>query len=248
MNRIKVAIHLHTHYSHDSNMSPAALVAAACRQGIDCLAVTDHNSIEGALQAKNSGEIRVIIGEEISSTDGHLIGLFLKEAIPPKLSGIETCAAIHEQGGLALAPHPFCILCENSLQSSVHALLDQLDAIEVYNAQNPLPWEDRRAGKLALRTGLPGYVGMDAHLRWLPLAYQRMDDFKTPPDFLRSLKKANLYKARVGFRYYCLMGLRHLWDKFFPRPLPGFGIKTPLPIIPQNKPALPAVVKPTRTG
>ena len=225
MNRIKVAIHLHTYYSHDSNLSPVRLVRAARRIGIDCLAVTDHNEIDGALEAQALGGVRVIVGEEISSTDGHLLGLFLQERIPPGLSGEETCAAIHAQGGLALAPHPFCILCENSLQRNAWRLVEHLDAVEVYNAQNPLPWEDARAAKLARRTGLPACVGMDAHLRWLPLTYLRMDDFADARGFLHALPQAELFKSRVGLRYWTLMGFRHFWDKFTSRRLPGFGVK-----------------------
>ncbi len=225
MKRLKVAIHLHTHYSYDSNLSPTKLIDAARRAGIDCLAVTDHDVIDGALEAQTLGGARVIIGEEISSADGHLIGLFLKERVPPGLTGLETCAAIHAQGGLALAPHPFCILCENSLQKAVWRLVEHLDAVEVYNAQNPLPWEDARAARLARRTGLPAYVGMDAHLRWLPATYLRMDDFTDAQSFLHALPQAELFKARVGVRYYATMGLRHFWDMLFSRPLAGFGKK-----------------------
>jgi len=248
MSRIKVAIHLHTHYSYDSNLAPARLVQAARRIGIDCLAITDHNQIDGALEAQALGGVRVIVGEEISSTDGHLIGLFLEERIPPGLSGAETCAAIHAQGGLALAPHPFCILCEDSLQQAVWRLIEHLDAVEVYNAQNPLPWEDARAARLARRTGLPAYVGMDAHLRWLPLTYQRMHDFTDAPGFLRALSQADLFKSRVGLRYYALMGLRHFWDRFFSRPLSGFGARVCRPPA-RDYPVSPApVVRPRRPG
>jgi predicted metal-dependent phosphoesterase TrpH len=229
MSRIKVAIHLHTHYSHDSNLAPAGLVQAARRIGIDCLAITDHDEIEGAREARALGGLRVIVGEEISSTDGHVLGLFLQERIPPRLSGEETCAAIHAQGGLALAPHPFCILCENSLQRNTWKLVEHLDAVEVYNAQNPLPWEDARAARLARRTGLPAYVGMDAHLRWLPLTYVRMDDFADARGFLAALRQARLFKARVGLRYWTLMGFRHFWDGLTSRRLPGFGVRVRVP-------------------
>jgi len=225
MNRLKVAIHIHTHYSYDSNMSPAELIRSATRAGFDCIAVTDHDSVDGALEAQALGGIRVIVGEEVSSADGHIIGLFLKDRIPPKLSGVETCAAIHEQGGLALAPHPFAVLCKNSLRESLPLLAPHLDAVESYNAQNPLPWEDLRADQFTRAHGLPAYVGMDAHLRWLPSAYQRMDVFQDAASFLESLKTADLYKSRVGFRYYSVMILRHFWDKIAPRPLPGFGTK-----------------------
>ena len=248
MKRIKVAIHLHTHYSYDSNLSPATLIQAARRVGVDCLAITDHDELDGALEAQAQGGVRVIVGEEISSADGHLLGLFLQERIPPGLSGEETCAAIHAQGGVALAPHPFCILCENSLQKAARRLVEHLDAIEVYNAQNPLPWEDARAATLARQTGLPACVGMDAHLRWLPLTYQRMDDFTDARGFLRALPQADFFKARVGFRYYALMGLRHFWDKLCARPVPGFGVKVLRPSDRDDVASSGSVVRPWRLG
>lgn len=221
--RIKVALHIHTHYSYDSNLSPTTLVDVARRMGFDCIAVTDHNLIDGAREAQATGGIRVIVGEEISSRDGHIVGLFLERPVPPRMSGEDTCAAIHEQGGLALAAHPFASLCRNSLGGALDRLTSHLDAIEVHNAQNPLPWEDWRAARFARASGLPAYAGMDAHLRWLPSAYQYMDDFADPPGFLQSLRTADLYRGRVGFRYYCLMIFRHYWDRLLPWPLPGFG-------------------------
>jgi hypothetical protein len=249
MSRIKVAIHVHTHYSHDSNLSPAKLVQAARRMGLDCLAITDHNEIAGAQEAEALGSgVRVIVGEEISSADGHLLGLFLKRRIAPGLSGSETCAAIHAQGGLALAPHPFCRLCANSLQQAVWRLVEHLDAIEVYNAQNPLPWEDVRAARLARHANLPAYVGMDAHLLPLPLTYQRMDDFADARGFLRALPRADLFQSRVGLRYGVRMGLRHLWDTLSSRPAPGFGAKALRPA--KRAPGISSdpVVQPGRTG
>jgi predicted metal-dependent phosphoesterase TrpH len=226
MKRIKLAIHLHTHYSYDGNLSPAALVAAARRAGLDCIAITDHDELDGALEAEALGEIRVIIGEEISSADGHLIGLFLEQRIPPGLSGQQTIDEIHAQGGVALAPHPFCTLCSNSLHGAVHRLAHRLDGVEVFNAQNPLPWQDRRAAAFARQVGLPAYAGMDAHLRYLPAAYQIMPDFTDPASFQQSLAQAELATAGAGFRYLMVMGVRHFWDKLLPWPMPGFGVKT----------------------
>lgn len=225
MKPVKVAIHLHTHYSYDSNLAPAALVDAARRMGLDWIAVTDHDEIDGALEARSLGGVNVIVGEEISTTHGHLIGLFLNRRIPPGMSASETIDDIRSQGGLALAPHPFCTLCDNSLQDSIEGLADRLDAVEVYNAQNPLPWQDRRAAAFAERSGLTGYVGMDAHLRWLPATYQEMREFHGAQDFLNSLAHAELHAARVGFRYYALMGARHFWGKLFTRRLSGFGVR-----------------------
>lgn len=221
---MKTAIHLHTNYSHDSNRSPEALVRAAAREGIDCLAITDHDEIDGALAARDLGLMRVIVGQEVSTRDGHLIGLFLHRRISPGLSAEQTIDNIHDQGGLALAPHPYCTLCDSSLGAALPRIVDRLDAIEIHNAQNPLPWQDARARAFAAANGLVEYVGADAHLAGFRTpAYQLMREFAGPRDFLRALADAQLVAGRFGLGYYALMGLRHVWDKCMPKHLYGFG-------------------------
>ena len=150
MARLKTVIHVHTHYSYDSDRSPEDLVRAARRAGVDCVAVTDHNEIAGALAARALGGVQIIVGEEITSADGHIIGLFLHERVPPGLSAEATAQRIHDQGGLVLAPHPFTILCDRSLGPHALARLRPwLDAVEVCNAQDFLPWENARARRYA---------------------------------------------------------------------------------------------------
>jgi predicted metal-dependent phosphoesterase TrpH len=224
MKRIKVAIHLHTDYSFDSNIPPEALVEHAEREGVDVVAVTDHDTVDGALAVRNLDGVRVIVGEEISSCDGHILGLFLEETIPPGLSGSETIERIHDQGGLALAAHPLATLCRDSLQGALASLSGLLDGIEIHNAQNPLPWEDWRAARFARKRGLPGFAGCDTHVRGrLAPAWQVMPAFSTPAEFLERLRDAELHLARFGPRYYAQMGLRHVWDCVASRPLSEFG-------------------------
>ncbi len=225
MGWIKVVIHAHTHYSHDSNRSPAELIRDAEREGIDCIAITDHDLIVGALEARDlSGRVRVIVGEEISTADGHLLGLFLREQIEPGLPVETTIERIHAQGGLAIAPHPFCTLCEDSLMHNVDRVADLLDAVEVHNAQNPLPWQDARAALFARRCDLPAVAGADAHLAgYRTPAYQLMPEFDDPASFLASLRRAQLVLGRFGARYTVQMGLRHVWDLLMPVRLGGYG-------------------------
>ena len=248
MRRIKVAIHLHTHHSWDSNLTPAALVAAARRAGLDCHAITDHNTIDGAFEARRVGDMRVIVGEEISSAEGHLIGLFLERPVPPGLSAEETIAEIRAQRGAVLAPHPFVTLCRNSLQAAIWHLVEQLDAVEIFNAQNPLPADDARAAEFARQTGLPGYVGMDAHVRWLPATYQVMPDFTDSRSFLRSLRQAELLTSRVGLRYGAVMAFRHIWDRLLPGRVPGFGERARPGVTVEAERAAKPVVQSTRCG
>lgn len=222
---LKTVIHVHTDYSFDANASPREVVEAARRQSVDCVAITDHNTIAGALEAQRIGGVRVIVGEEISTSEGHVIGLFLTERIPPKLSAEHTARRIRAQGGLVFAPHPAAALCEDSLRwSTLERLRPWLDAVEVANAQNPFVWEDARARRFARRHGLPSYVGADTHVRGhLAVAYQLVPDFAGPAEFLAGLRKAALVPGRFGVGYFAVMGARHAWGLVSRRPVCGFG-------------------------
>ncbi len=229
MSSWKTVVHSHTDYSHDSNVSWERLLATARHQGVDCVAITDHDQVEGALRARQAGDVRVIVGEEISSADGHIIGLFLEERVQPGLSLEETAGRIRQQGGLVLAPHPLATLCEDSLRATNLArLLPWLDAVEVGNAQNVFTWEDRKAAGFAREHGIAPYVGADAHIRgYLAGCYQMMAEFDGPGGFMESLRSAELHAGLFGLGYFVAMGGRHLWDMFSRRRLRGFGVNAP---------------------
>ncbi len=225
MSTRKTVIHVHTNYSFDCNASPAELVDLARQRGVDCLAITDHDEIDGARAAREIGGVQIIVGEEVSSADGHIIGLFLQHRIPPGLSAEETVAQIRDQGGLVLAPHPFATLCDGTLgDAGLRRILPQIDAIEVFNAQNVLPWEDRRADHFARAHGLTPYVGVDAHIRgYLDASYQLLPPFDGPTSFLAALRLAELHRRRFAPGYFFHMGRQHLWQMILRRRLAGFG-------------------------
>ena len=109
---IRVDCHNHSYYSPDSILSPKTMLSRARRRGLDVIAVTDHNTVRGGLvaqelAAKRFPELRVIVGEEVRTADGEVLGLFLSQDIPRDLSAVETIERIHAQGGVAGAPHPF---------------------------------------------------------------------------------------------------------------------------------------------
>lgn len=216
MQRLKTVIHIHTNYSFDASTSPVELLETARARGVDCLAITDHDEIDGALEARELGGVQIIVGEEVSSADGHVIGLFLTERIPPGLRVEETAERIRAQGGLVLVPHPFASLCRNSLHGNALArLLPRVDAVEVHNAQNPLPWENWRALRFARRHGLPQYVGDDTHIRgYLAACYQRLPAFDGPAGFLTALGKAELRRGRFGPGYFAAIGAQHVRKAF----------------------------------
>lgn len=221
----KTVLHVHTNYSHDSNTSPSQLIATARRQGVTCIGVTDHDEIDGAVEARQIGGdcgVEVIVGEEISTTDGHLIGLFLNERIQPGLSAVETTRRIREQGGLVFVPHPF--LGRHGLRRRMHDILGEIDAVEICNGQNPIKRTDRKAANFAMEHGLTPYAGADAHVRGhLAICYQEMHAFSCPATFMKSLRGADLTFGRFGPAYFTTLASHFACAKVFRGRLRGFG-------------------------
>jgi predicted metal-dependent phosphoesterase TrpH len=170
----KADLHLHTNYSDAATTVPALLDSVAGRGELSVIAVTDHDTIAGAeaarrLAARGRYPVEVIIGEEVTTRQGHIVGLYLREAIPPGLSAADTVAAIHAQGGLAFAPHPFFSdrpIRQRRTMDSIGQLAAELplDAIEVENSTPFLQRANVRARRFALRHGLPMIGASDAHI------------------------------------------------------------------------------------
>jgi predicted metal-dependent phosphoesterase TrpH len=162
MGDIRVDLHTHTRHSRDATLDPAELVARARDAGLDRIAVTDHNRIDGALEAAALDPSLVIIGEELDCDDGsHLIGLFLTEFIPPGLSVEETAGRIREQGGIVYAPHPFAYLRRPLARAA--RVIAIADVVEVHNARAFMPRWNRLARQAAEAAGLPVAAGTDSH-------------------------------------------------------------------------------------
>ena len=206
---IKTLIHIHTDYSYDSNITLETLARFADRNGFACLAVTDHDTIEGALRLQSMTQTRIIVGEEITTLDGHLIGLFLQERIRPGMPARDTADAIREQGGLVLAPHPFVKAFGCGLGDTAWEIADRIDAVEVFNAQNPWAGADAQADEFADRLALPKFVGTDTHYAGsIAPAFQVMPDFSDPAGFLASLRSARRTVKRHPLRYFASAAYR----------------------------------------
>jgi predicted metal-dependent phosphoesterase TrpH len=164
-----VELHCHSSASYDSLSAPEQIVRAAASRGLTHLAITDHERIDAAVEARELAPpgLTVIVGEEIRSTDGDVIGLFLERAVPAGLSALETIAAIHEQGGLAGIPHPFDRFRFSGLvrvdEGRLARLLEAADYIEAFNARVPYAGANERAAVLARERGLPWVAASDAH-------------------------------------------------------------------------------------
>ena len=215
---IKVDLHLHTCHSRDCN-TPLKLVATACeRAGVDCIAVTDHNTIAGALELQAAGRVRVIVGEEIGTASGELLGLFLREPVPAGLSPLETIRRVKEQGGLVCIPHPFSrwpfpsrqpmgagngdgFLPSEALRKRnallTREVLTQVDMVEVMNARTPFADNWVACQLLASMCGLIPTAGSDAHTaREIGRATIEMPDFSDAESFLAAMRHAQLSGVR----------------------------------------------------
>ena len=163
-------LHCHTSWSPDSLSPPEAVARVAAVRGLTHLAITDHGRIEGALAAREAAPdgLTIIVGEEIRSREGDLIGLFIERPIPAGLSAAETAAAVHEQGGLVGLAHPFdrfrgSLLAGRDGTALLDAFAPLLDYVETFNARVPLGRANERAAAWAARHGLPGVAVSDAH-------------------------------------------------------------------------------------
>ena len=186
---IRVDLHVHTCFSEDCVTDLEAVVGACRRAGLGAVAVTDHNTVEGAHALAQVAPFPVIVGEEIKTTDGEIIGLFLSESVPRGLSPGETIGAIRAQGGVVYVPHPLDRVRRSPLGlDSLTAILHEVDALEIFNARVTLQGDNRRARLLAEAHGLPGGAGSDAHTaREIGRAYVQMPLFDGPTDFIQKL-------------------------------------------------------------
>jgi predicted metal-dependent phosphoesterase TrpH len=161
MMQIKADLHVHTTYSKDSLITPEDLIFYAKQKGLNAVAVTDHNTLDGAWKiAKETADFLVLPGMEVSSADGHIVALNVKELIPRGLSAKETVEMIHKAGGVAIACHPYVFL-KGCLRDAVS---DQFDAIEVINARAfPFKRSIKKAEAAAKLHHLHRVAGTDSH-------------------------------------------------------------------------------------
>lgn len=158
---IKVDLHVHSTYSSDSIITPKELVFYAKKRGLDAVAVTDHDQVEGARKIAKETDFLIIPGTEVSSLDGHIVGLNIQEVIQRGLSSEETADRIHQQGGIAVACHPYALF-KGSVGKHVNK---KFDAVETKNASSFPYWSaSRKAELLADKFGLPKVAGTDAHI------------------------------------------------------------------------------------
>lgn len=187
---VRVDLHSHTMWSGDSTTTADEVEEAVVASGLDVLCITDHNAIRGATELSDRLSCRVIVGEELRTHAGEIIGLFLTERIPMGVPPAEAARAIRSQGGVVYVPHPFDPMRRNMAEPALYELARAglLDAVEVLNAKTSLRSLNERAAQFATEFGLAGGGGSDAHVpNALGAAYVEMPDFDGPADFLAKL-------------------------------------------------------------
>ncbi len=219
---IDVDLHMHTDHSPDCATPVEVLLATARERGLGAIAVTDHNEISGALEAREKAKLsphppKVIVGEEIKTAgQGEVIGLFLEEKIPRGLSLHETIAAIREQGGVVYVPHPFDRM--HAVPDYEHLLshLDEIDAIEVFNPRVAISAFNDEAARFAAKYRIVAGAGSDSHVaQGLGSVRIRMRDFEGPAEFLQSLRDADILTRPSSLLY--VQALKFLQTRATPR-------------------------------
>jgi predicted metal-dependent phosphoesterase TrpH len=198
MTHFNVELHCHTYHSSDSLMLPEQILRACKQRGIDRVAITDHNSLTGALETHALDPECVIIGEEILTTEGEILGYFMKEESPEGLPPMEVVERLKDQGAVISISHPFDLTrgCRWSMET-LESLSLHIDALEVFNARCWNDQPNRQAAKLADEFNLHATAGSDAHA---PIevgrAYLHMPSFSDAESFRQSLAAASVMGRR----------------------------------------------------
>ncbi|MCL4251571.1 MAG: PHP domain-containing protein [Anaerolineae bacterium] len=189
----RVELHSHTLWSKDCIVAFETILNLCERRGVDKIAITDHNTAEGALRMQRMAPDRIIVGEEIMTTQGELLAFFVQETIPASLTPQETIRELRAQGAVISVSHPFDRLRKGAWEEAdLRAIVEHVDAIEVFNSRCLFAEDNARAAAFAQSLRLRGTAGSDAHSR---PEYGRgltlLAPFSTPAEFISALDSAD---------------------------------------------------------
>ena len=201
---VHVDLHMHTDHSPDCATPVDTLLETAKTVGLGAIAITDHNEISGALEARERANgIKVIVAEEVKTADqGEVIGLFIEEKIPRGMTLQDTIAEIRRQGGLVYVPHPFDRM--HAIPDYEHLLdvVEDIDAIEVFNPRVAFSAFNEEAARFAAKYRIVAGAGSDSHVaQGLGSVKIRMRDFDGPEEFIESLRDADIVRKRQSLLY-----------------------------------------------
>ncbi len=213
---LKADFHIHTTYSMDCGMSLEEIINRCLKTKINCIAISDHGTIEGALKMQGIAPFNVIVAEEILTPNGEIMGMFLKEGIPSGISIEQAISRIKAQEALVCLPHPFDPLRGLRLNDHrLEELAEQTDIIEVFNARSPLPLGEGKAQALASKYDLPVTAGSDSHTpNEIGNTYVEMPEFNSKDEFLQALRKGRISQHRSSLLVHFYTALAKLKKLF----------------------------------
>jgi predicted metal-dependent phosphoesterase TrpH len=190
--------HIHTRFSRDSVLGEERFIRLALERGLTHVAVTNHNNVEGAIAVRDKvrelgleDQLNVILGEEVSTADGEVVGVFLQRTIARGLSADDTADAIHEQGGLVSIPHPYDPFRQSHIREEpLLALLEagKVDMIEIFNSRVTFQRHNLAAAELAARYGIPGIAASDSHSSFeIAMSFNALPAFSTAEELRAAL-------------------------------------------------------------
>ena len=197
---LKADLHIHTKYSMDCR-TPLDKIISRCEElGINCIVIADHGTAEGGLEMQKIAPFKVIVAEEILTTEGEIMGMFLKETIPSGITPQEAVKRIREQGGLVNIPHPFETIRGSALRDKViDEIVKDIDLMEIMNSRSPFPISNNRARRYAAKHGIPGSAGSDAHsVNEIGHSYMEIPDFNNKEEFLKAVAQGKIHGKRSG--------------------------------------------------
>lgn len=203
--RYKIDLHTHSIISHDGGITEDQYSRLLEKGVLDIIAITDHNETKFAIDlAKKFGE-RIIVGEEISTRDGELIGLFLKKTIPKNLTALETAEYIHEQGGIVYVPHPFEVFRQGLKEDTLQAIVPHIDIIEVFNARGKWRNKSNQAMAFSRKNNKTMAAASDSHCySGIGSSFSIINDIPTNKSLINLLAMGELHKQfSPAFTYLC---------------------------------------------
>jgi hypothetical protein len=197
---LKADFHIHSKYSMDSVNEPEDIIKRCQKMGINCVAIADHDAVEGGLLMQRIAPFKVIVAEEVLTFSGEVMGMFLKERIASGIPLEQAIAAIKEQGGLVSIPHPFDPVRGLRLNAQeFNRLATQIDLIEVFNSRCISNQINIKAQLFAREHNLPGVGGSDSHtIGEIGNVAVELEDFNSPMEFLNALRKATIDGKRAS--------------------------------------------------